>query len=91
MNQAHKHQLRHKLDQLWHEGVVRIDRWEMLAIFEKQRVTIADWRDLKEAWRNMHEDPDAAEDLAYVVIKNGDSQTIHAGYVVFIAGSQQAF
>ena len=39
----------------------------------------------------MHEDPDAAEDLAYVVIKNGDSQTIHAGYVVFIAGSQQAF
>lgn len=37
MLQRHKNLLANKLDQLWYEGVVRIERWEMVSIFQKAK------------------------------------------------------
>ncbi|MFP3830508.1 hypothetical protein, partial [Pseudomonas sp. SIMBA_021] len=72
MQQRHKHLLHLKLDQLWSEGVVRIDRWEMLAIFDKQKVTVADWRLFGEYWDEFCGSPTDAAPLQYVKIMVGE-------------------
>lgn len=86
MQQRHKHLLHLKLDQLWSEGVVRIERWEMLAIFEKQKVTVADWRLFGEYWDEFCGSPEDAAPLSYVKIVLGESP-LPVGYYVFVAAN----
>ncbi len=42
-----------KLDQLWHQGFTVFERWELLAWFDKERLTNVVWRDIQERWLEM--------------------------------------
>ncbi|AKF43775.1 hypothetical protein ACQJ22_25020 [Pseudomonas fragariae (ex Marin et al. 2024)] len=83
MLQRHKNLLANKLDQLWYEGVVKIERWEMVSIFQKERVTVKDWRAVSEAWTEMYESPEKADDLNYIEVRNGE-QPLPAAYLIYI-------
>ena len=39
-----------KLDQLWHQGYAVFERWELLAWFNKERLTNVVWREIFETW-----------------------------------------
>jgi hypothetical protein len=86
MQLRHKHLLNLKLDQLWSEGVVRIDRWEMIAIFDKQKVTTADWRLFGEHWDEFCGSAEDAAPLSYVKIMLGESP-LPVGYYVFVTAN----
>ncbi|WP_236218185.1 hypothetical protein [Pseudomonas rhodesiae] len=81
MQTRHKNQLFLKFDQLWAEGVVRMDRWEMVAIFDKQKVTDADWKLLGEYW-NDYCGADAVFPISRVKITLGESP-LPIGYYIF--------
>lgn len=89
MQQRHKHLLNLKLDQLWSEGVVRIDRWEMLSIYDKQKVTVADWRSFGESWVEFCGAVEDAPEISYVKIVLGESP-LPVGYYVFFKANTEA-
>lgn len=39
-----------KLDQLWHQGFCVLERWELAAWFNKERITNVVWREILEKW-----------------------------------------
>jgi len=88
MQQRHKHLLNLKLDQLWSEGVTRLDRWEMLSIFDKQKVTVADWRMIAESWVEYCGSVEEAPELSYVKISLGESP-LPVGYYVFFEANRE--
>ncbi|OQX06072.1 MAG: hypothetical protein BWK73_31895 [Thiothrix lacustris] len=75
MKPAHRHALSLKLDQLWYEGWVKFDRWELLAFFERQRVTNAVWSQINEMWADRHSENDVVEELAYVTVRSEENVT----------------
>ncbi|MDE4538039.1 hypothetical protein GIB19_12505 [Pseudomonas sp. ITEM 17296] len=83
MQQRHRNRLKDKLDQLWHEGITRIERWEMVSMFGKERVTVADWRIVQEAWAEMFEKPEKADALALMKVQNTTGQ-LPIAYVLLI-------
>lgn len=89
MQTRHKNMLFVKFDQLWAEGVVRIDRWEMISIFDKKKITSADWRLLGEHWDDYCGSPSNAFQLAYVPITLGESP-LPVGYYIFNAENVEA-
>jgi len=44
-----------KLDQLWHQGYTTFERWELLAWFEKEKLTNVVWREIHEIWMKTFE------------------------------------
>ena len=82
MEMRHKNNLFLKFDQLWSEGVVRMDRWEMVAIFGKQKVTDADWKLLGEYWDDFCGSETEAFEISRVKITLGESP-LPIGYYIF--------
>jgi len=75
MKSAHRNVMRLKLDQLWYEGWVKFERWELLSFYNKDRITKAVWKDIGEMWASMYDDPDDAEPLSYVTIRSEEKVT----------------
>lgn len=82
MQTRHKNQLFLKFDQLWSEEIVRIERWEMISIFDKKKITGADWRLLGEYWDDYCGSPTSAFKLSFVPIVLGESP-LPVGYYIF--------
>lgn len=89
MQTRHKNQLNLKFDQLWSEGVVRIDRWEMVAIFEKQKITEADWKLFGEHWDDYCGSAENAFEISRVKITLGEAP-LPIGYYVFSTKNAKA-
>ena len=75
MKREHRYALQLKLDQLWYEGWVRFDRWELLSFFEQERVTRSVWRDIEDMWAEMFSDPDEVSKLSYVTVRSEERVT----------------
>jgi len=50
VNKRYKIALETKLDQLSHQGYAVFERWELLAWFNKERLTNVVWREIQETW-----------------------------------------
>lgn len=70
MKAVYKNAMKLKLDQLWYEGWVKFERWELLSFYERERVTKAVWKEIEEMWAEMYDDPEDAEPLSYVTIRS---------------------
>ena len=55
IQRRYKLSLQVKLDQLWHQGYTILERWELLAWFEKERLTNVVWREIQELWMESYE------------------------------------
>ena len=44
-----------KLDQLWHQGFCILERWELAAWFNKDRITNVVWREILEEWQDAYD------------------------------------
>ncbi|MFA0157420.1 hypothetical protein [Vibrio sp. 10N.261.46.A3] len=75
MKAVYRNALKLKMDKLWHEGWVQLDRWELLSFFDQRRVTKAVWQEIQEVWAEMYDDPDDAEPLSYVTVRSEESVT----------------
>lgn len=64
--------LANKMNQLWFQGHVTFERWELLSWYGKDRITAVVWRDIKENWETFFQQSDAP---ALGVIKCDDSTT----------------
>ncbi len=42
-----------KLDQLHHQGYAVFERWELLAWFNKERLTNVVWREIQDTWMDI--------------------------------------
>jgi hypothetical protein len=42
-----------KLDQLHHQGYAIFERWELLAWFDKERLTNVVWREIQDSWEEI--------------------------------------
>jgi hypothetical protein len=50
VKKRYKIALETKLDQLFHQGYTILERWELLAWFDKERLTNVVWREIFETW-----------------------------------------
>ena len=71
-SREYKALLLNKLNQLWFQGYVTFERWELLSWYGKDRITAVVWRDLEENWTAFYPDGDAPE---LGIIKCDDSTT----------------
>lgn len=44
-----------RLNQLWYQGYTVFERWELLAWFDKERLTNVVWREIQETWIDLFE------------------------------------
>lgn len=50
VNKEYKALLSNKINQLWYQGYVTFERWELLSWYDRDRITNVVWRDINEAW-----------------------------------------
>lgn len=71
--------LSNKLSQLWYQGCVAFERWELLSWYGKDRITAVVWRDIEENWMAFFPNGDAPP---LGVIKCDDSTTPQKYFVL---------
>ncbi|CAI1772771.1 Uncharacterised protein [Serratia fonticola] len=49
--------LENKLNQLYHQGYVEFERWELLSWFQKDRITKAVWTEIISIWDEWFDEP----------------------------------
>ncbi|MBL4653739.1 MAG: hypothetical protein JKY53_12890 [Flavobacteriales bacterium] len=55
LQKRYKIALETKLDQLWHQGFCVLERWELAAWFNKDRITNVVWREILENWQDIYD------------------------------------
>lgn len=51
--------LNDKLNQLWYQNYVVLERWELLSWYDRTRITNIVWRDILERWQEFFDQGDA--------------------------------
>ncbi|MFK5948007.1 MAG: hypothetical protein QM500_04445 [Methylococcales bacterium] len=73
VQKRYKSAMETKLAQLWHQGYTVFERWELLAWYDKERLTNVVWRDIQETWEDIY-DLDGTEKTLQI-IKCDDSKS----------------
>ena len=55
-----------RLEQLWHQGFCVLERWELAAWFNKDRITNVVWREIQETWDDLLESDNDSYPLSII-------------------------